>query len=1153
LFISELLVYSSNSNNDDINGKDPINSNTSQKLFPIISTTNDLKDQEKVKIAGSASSLFNDSSEQSPFDSLFAADQSLPNNTNNNSNSNQVSQNNVSVETSFDELSITNEHPSTNYYYNQFDNSLQYNAYNANDLYYDVVRPANDENYPTSSQANGSIENSENQINIINNTILHLTVLLTLIITAKIMTPTITDVGANVGTNADTNVGTYIDANFGTNVDANFGNTTKTQSPAPPPSISPISSVSTVSTNLVPCIHPHCEGENKPTAKFCSECGQPINKVNTNRLSYPVTAAKNDSETSNINNDPYYNGINAHARQSLPSLLYNQHQASFSTSSFASYSNYPSSPIIDYYNKNANSFVDKNQLLYHQKYNADSFNSLNDPLGRSKGCPVVAFGFGGKVFTMFPRTVQRFTGTDQNIAIAKFAPSEFTIRTLKHFIFTSDIDEFPGPLLMDNNKGGVKAKKKQLNKYLGDKIISLQDSVMKFSGEEIEKKKLESTLVIWQLLKSLFENDGVIIGNPKIDETIRKILVPNIFVSENDESHFTVPASGSFDSSQGLSQTPATTSLSYTTSSKSIDELQNLLLKGDRIAAIRLAMDENLWSHALIIASCVNKDTWKDVVNGFIRHEMGGQMGDAFQSNGRESLRVLYSLFAGNGPNAVKEFFPQRTLLNQACYSPVNPVYSQTSNSSQFNLSLNTPYVVAPVTPAFSPAPINEMQLERLIKWRETLAMIIANRSPGDSQAISALGDLLKEHGWVHASHICYILSPKSSINSGIDTPNTRFTLVGKDYLCSNSIDYFHDWEALRLTEIYEFGISLTGNEGGLPFLQAYKLIYAWWLVDCGHLNEARRYCESIANIVKVYTKGSPYFHGCFLQKLKDLTQRLLEHGGSNSGTNESSSWTFAKKMPKASLDSLWESLEGKFNKFVAGDSVDKSDKKTPSTNFEPVGPFSHYSAITQPIPSRSTSADSYGGLSNNAFGSKKKQKEIPETSTEDKQDENVVENVKADEKQNESQDNKKEESKLSWFGKFFTKKENGKVANLGEEISFYYDPVQKRWVNKKGGMESSTLTPPPPPPPPTRAKTTSPTPSASMAVSNNNSNNNKNSTSSDSLIGPPPGINPKNISTTTTPPPLSIGSRRSASSTSNRRPVRARYVDIMNQIPPSN
>ncbi|CAJ0750742.1 4222_t:CDS:2 [Entrophospora sp. SA101] len=417
---------------------------------------------------------------------------------------------------------------------------------------------------------------------------------------------------------------------------------------------------------------------------------------------------------------------------------------------------------------------------------------------------------------------------------------------------------------------------------------------MKFSGGEIEKKKLESTLIVCQLLKSLFDNDSVIIGNPKIDETICRILVPNTFVSENDESHFTVPVSASLDSSQGLS--PSTSLLLYTISFKSIDKLQNLLLKGDCIAAIRM------------------------------------KIYDLFQSNGRESLKVLYSLFAGNGPNA-------------ACHSPVDPIYS-----------LNASYVAIPVTSAFSPTPINEMQLECLIKWQGALAMIIANRSSGDSQAISALGDIIK-----------------------------RFMRL-----------IF----ALQLTEIYEFGISLTSNESGLPYLQVYKLM---WLVDCGYLNEARRYCESIANIAKVYTKGSPYFHGCFLQKLKDLIQCLLEHGGSNSDTNESS-WIFAKKMPKATFDSLWESLEGKFNKFVAGDSVDK------------IGPFSYYSAIIQPIPSYSVSADSYG----------------------------------------------------SYYG--------------------------------------------------------------------------------------PPDVNSKNISTTTMPPPpLSVGSSRSASSASNCHPVRVRYVDVMNQIPPSN
>jgi COPII coat assembly protein SEC16 len=80
--------------------------------------------------------------------------------------------------------------------------------------------------------------------------------------------------------------------------------------------------------------------------------------------------------------------------------------------------------------------------------------------------------------------------------------------------------------------------------------------------------------------------------------------------------------------------------------------LQELLLKGDRVAAIRHAMNENLWSHALIIASCVNKDLWKEVVTEFVKHEMGTQKGDTFESNGRESLRVLYSLFAGQGRDA---------------------------------------------------------------------------------------------------------------------------------------------------------------------------------------------------------------------------------------------------------------------------------------------------------------------------------------------------------------------------------------------------------------------------------------------------------------------------------------------------------------------
>ncbi|RIB01260.1 Sec23-binding domain of Sec16-domain-containing protein [Gigaspora rosea] len=991
---------------------------------------------------------------------------------------------------------------------------------------------------------------------------------------------------------------------------------------------------------------------------------------------------------------------------------------------------------------------------------------------------------------MFPRTVQRFTSTNQSIPITKYTPGAFIIRTLKDIIQSSDIEDFPGPLLMDNNRGGIKAKRKHVIKYLDDQIKATEDVLNSFVGEEVEKKELEASTIVLQLFKIMFEHDGVLTGSPKVEEAVRHVLAPSTTKTKPDESNFTVPADSNFDSTQSLPESSAPSSVTYSISPKAIDKLQELLLKGDRVAAINHAMNNNLWTHALIIASCVNKDLWKEVVNGFIRHELGSPLSDTSQSNGRECLRVLYSLLAGNGPNSVKQFLPHSTLLNRVTQpatttqfplitsvSPISPI----TNVAQLNPSANLPYgPVVPLNPLYSSATC-DIPIESLEKWRETLAIILANRSQGDNQAMTALGDMLKEFGWINSAHVCYILSPQSSTQSGIDDINSRLTLVGND--CNKSSRYFCDWQTLRLTEIYELGLSLNNNDG-LPFLQAYKLLYAWWLVDCGYLNEARRYCESIANIVKVYTKGSPYFHGCFLQNLKDLTQRLLEHGGNSSGNNESSSWLFAKKMPKAALDSLWDSLEVKFNKFVAGDAVDENGQKPSSISQETVGPFSHFSAINQqtsdvlsrsvsaaefrsisdsshearrsttpnvrlqkqinghqrrsstpgvgiqtaeytnggynynefspaasdgqismsPMPedkssyitpaiddsivhfgtfgvqgtgnkeqhkvagysynnnmyqqsqqndnslqSSSENGHSYGstpygqqstqveynysswsdnsgidankqqttypyyqptgnsdtsytndsawwnnsspytnddgskqdqittnnyeegefispmdnsnlsfvptsapitsagrnsewnnidddlGLGNNAFNAKKKEKQTDDDNYEST--ENVTQ-------ESEQQKEEKKEEKSGWFGRWFGKKEGGgKAANLGEESSFYFDPVQKRWVNKKGGTDTPT-TSTPPPPKPMRAKTTSPTPSAPMM----NSNSNMQST-------PPPNpyrqsLPPLNATSgTVSAPPVK---QRSASSASTRRPIRSRYVDVMNQPPPS-
>ncbi|CAG8750751.1 23424_t:CDS:2, partial [Dentiscutata erythropus] len=183
-----------------------------------------------------------------------------------------------------------------------------------------------------------------------------------------------------------------------------------------------------------------------------------------------------------------------------------------------------------------------------------------------------------------------------------------------------------------------------------------------------------------------------------------------------------------------------------------------------------------------------------------------------------------------------KQFAPHSALLNRVTHSsatgvyPLNPTIT-TNNNPQMGTINNTQYL-------YSPSTESDIPFESLEKWRETLAMILANRSPGDNQAITVLGDMLKECGWIQAACVCYILSPQTSLHSGIDTPNSRFTLVCHDHFQDPS---FKDLKALRLSEIYEFGLSLKSNEGGLPFLQPYKLLYAWWLADFGYLNEARR------------------------------------------------------------------------------------------------------------------------------------------------------------------------------------------------------------------------------------------------------------------------------------------------------------------------
>ncbi len=94
---------------------------------------------------------------------------------------------------------------------------------------------------------------------------------------------------------------------------------------------------------------------------------------------------------------------------------------------------------------------------------------------------------------------------------------------------------------------------------------------------------------------------------------------------------------------------PRASGISPEAHSGALDAIQEHLLRGERKTAYRHALDHGLWAHALVIASSVDKQSWKEAVDEFIKAELAVNAGaETAPINGRETMRVAYSMFAGH-------------------------------------------------------------------------------------------------------------------------------------------------------------------------------------------------------------------------------------------------------------------------------------------------------------------------------------------------------------------------------------------------------------------------------------------------------------------------------------------------------------------------
>ncbi|KAF4452379.1 hypothetical protein FALBO_16185 [Fusarium albosuccineum] len=496
-----------------------------------------------------------------------------------------------------------------------------------------------------------------------------------------------------------------------------------------------------------------------------------------------------------------------------------------------------------------------------------------DPLQRWKGVPIISWGVGGTVVTSFPKSVPRY-GMNQALPMIVRTPGEVKVQNVKDIEPLQDhLAKFPGPL-----RG--KSKKKETVAWLTAGIEQQEKDLPDISFHSqlsLEAKRSTERLLLWKILRIFVEHDGVLEGNDAAEKAVRDVLSPGTITPTADNDAL-FPTAGNF----GAGMTPGTSMQADGADVSTMDQIRHYLLRGEREKAVWALVDKRLWGHAMLISHTVEGDLYKRVAQEFVRKEVN------YTGHANESMAALYKILSGNFDDCVDELVPVH---------------------ARAGLQL--------LSTGAGPGPTKDT-LDGLDKWRETLSLVLSNRSVDDIKGLNALGNLLSSYGRAEAAHICFIFGRQSAIFGGLDDPNANFVLLGADHR-QQSDQFAKETEALQLSEVYEYGMSLAGGPhaaAGAPHLAAYKLQHAMTLAEYGHRDKALQYCDAILTAISSQTKRSHYHHPILETAVDDFMLRLKQAPKEDSG-----SWISKPSMNKVS-DSMWN----RFNKFVAGDDNEENN-----------------------------------------------------------------------------------------------------------------------------------------------------------------------------------------------------------------------------------
>lgn len=446
---------------------------------------------------------------------------------------------------------------------------------------------------------------------------------------------------------------------------------------------------------------------------------------------------------------------------------------------------------------------------------------------------LASFGFGGNVVTMFPKQKLRLTGAAFGARNSPRTPMSMqydtapqahgelrkgpvSVHRMEHVHPKSAdfeaFDKFPGPL--DEN-----IPEDTLLSFIEEKMAAASGSTTTFEEDE---------RLLLGVLKVLIKCNGKLRSdanaNPSEPSSPEVQLVSLLKESDqrrrrNQPSVFPPPKPVQYPTHPDATV-------------RNASRVRELLLLGDRRAAVDVAIQAQMWPEAMLIASFTDKDEYKRVLCAyFTSHYAAG-----------DPCRALYLSFADQQEKSVHE--PQK--LHQA---------GGDSSSSQVILS----------------------------SWVVHVQMLLANRTADTNKILVELGDRLwKETKAVVAAHVCYLLA---GLSVEAPSPSSKMALLGADHRTPEEARYYVSPAAVQRTEIYEY-VQRKVNPSAtnmIPF-QGYKLIYAMTLADHGKLETSFKYVNAMLSMIRAITATMKPGTSMYLEGMQNqlvvLDDRLRQHLG---------------------------------------------------------------------------------------------------------------------------------------------------------------------------------------------------------------------------------------------------------------------------------